>query len=133
MASPDATLHPAVLGCELGAHDQDEGRVVGPYHEDDDRGHIAVQLAVLGKVLQVPEEGVLSYFEYMYVRPLRKVIADKQERTRLNSLEEIMGSFLTRYRFHTSWVLVNLPPAWVQHLQNDGEKSAPVSDVDTGS
>ena len=61
--------------------------------------------------------GVLSYFEYMYVRPLRRLISRGAERQRLTELNRIMGPYLQRYRFHQSWVFANLPPAWVQHLR----------------
>lgn len=61
--------------------------------------------------------GTLSYFEYMYVRPLRKLVASKVERLRLNELDQITSEYLSEYRVGRSWVFVNFPPAWVQHLQ----------------
>lgn len=63
--------------------------------------------------------GVLSYFEYMYVRPFRKAICRGEERGRLTTLDEIMNEHTDRYRFKKSWVFVNFPPAWVQHLRKD--------------
>lgn len=62
--------------------------------------------------------GTLSYFEYMYVRPLRKLVASKDEKTRLNELDLIANEYLSKYRIGRSWVFVNVPPAWVQHLRN---------------
>lgn len=62
--------------------------------------------------------GVLSYFEYMYVRPLRKLMAKEAERQRLADLERVMRGYLSPYRFQTDWVFFNVPPAWVQHLRN---------------
>ena len=67
-------------------------------------------------------QGVLSYFEYMYVRPVRKLMSGRKERARLNALDEIMGSYLSQHHFHTGWVFVNLPPAWVQHLRRDAQQ-----------
>ncbi len=61
--------------------------------------------------------GTLSYFEYMYVRPLRKLVGNSDEKTRLNELDRIAGDYLTKHRFDRSWVFVNVPPAWVQHLR----------------
>lgn len=61
--------------------------------------------------------GMLSYFEYMYVRPLRKLIAKHDEKARLNELDHIANKYLAEYRIDRSWVFVNLPPAWVQHLR----------------
>ncbi len=63
--------------------------------------------------------GVLSYFEYMYVRPIRKIVTRGEERVRIHTLDEIMSSHTNQYRFKKSWVFVNMPPAWVQHLRKD--------------
>ena len=60
--------------------------------------------------------GVLSYFEYMYMRPLRKVVSNRAGRERLGALEEVLDEYLGRHRFRRDWVFVNVPPAWVQHL-----------------
>jgi len=63
--------------------------------------------------------GVLSYFEYMYMRPLRKAVSNRAGRERLGSLETVLHEFLGRHRFRRDWVFVNIPPAWVQHLRRD--------------
>ena len=63
--------------------------------------------------------GTLSFFEYMYVRPIRRVVSRSPERTRLAEIERILQSRFARHRFHTDWVFVNVPPAWVQHLRRD--------------
>ena len=62
--------------------------------------------------------GTLSYFEYMYVRPMRKLVANPAEKARLTDLDRIANDYLSKYRLRRSWVFVNLPPAWVQHLRN---------------
>lgn len=61
--------------------------------------------------------GVLSYFEYMYVRPIRKLVAKSPEKERLVSLDGIISPLLAQHRFKRDWVFVNVPPAWVQHLR----------------
>lgn len=68
--------------------------------------------------------GTLSYFEYMYVRPLRKLISGATEKKRLNELDQIANEYLTQFRIHRSWVFLNLPPAWVQHLQRPPVESS---------
>jgi len=65
--------------------------------------------------------GVLSYFEYMYVRPIRRFTARHDERVRLQALEQVLKHYLSRYRFRRGWIFANIPPAWVQHLQRNGE------------
>lgn len=61
--------------------------------------------------------GVLSYFEYMYMRPLRKAVSNKAGRERLGDLETVLQEYLGKHRFRRDWVFVNVPPAWVQHLR----------------
>ena len=63
--------------------------------------------------------GVLSYFEYMYVRPMRRLVSKREERNRLEALEEILSRHLTTHCIRRDWVFVNMPPAWVQHLRVD--------------
>lgn len=63
--------------------------------------------------------GVLSYFEYMYVRPVRKVISRGEENQRIRSIDEIMANYTRQFRIQTDWVWLNIPPAWVQHLQKE--------------
>lgn len=65
--------------------------------------------------------GVLSYFEYMYVRSLKKSLSpNRDERSRLATLDEIIQPHLQAHRIRRDWVFANLPPAWVQHLQPAG-------------
>ena len=66
--------------------------------------------------------GVLSYFEYMYVRSLKKSLSPKkEERQRLSALDEIIQPHLNSHRVRRDWVFANVPPAWVQHLQPAGK------------
>ncbi len=73
--------------------------------------------------------GVLSYFEYMFVRPLRKIVAGSEERARLAALDAIMGDYRSRYQIGTDWVFANFPPAWVRHLQKTATAPAPTAAV----
>lgn len=61
--------------------------------------------------------GVVSYFEYMYMRPLRKVVSSRAERERVTQVGKIMQEHCDRSRIRRDWVWLNFPPAWVQHLQ----------------
>lgn len=70
--------------------------------------------------------GTLSYFEYMYVRSIRKHVGRRQEKLRMRTLDEIITPYLKQHRIYQSWVLINLPPAWVQHLQT-AEQTAEIS------
>ncbi|MFN9970705.1 MAG: hypothetical protein ACK58T_12485, partial [Phycisphaerae bacterium] len=61
--------------------------------------------------------GILSYFEYMYVRPLRVRITFGDRGGRLKSIDHTMTDLCRQYRIRRDTILRNLPPAWVQHLQ----------------
>lgn len=61
--------------------------------------------------------GVLSYFEYMYVRPIRKVVARGAERIRITSIDTTLQSHCDRCRIRRDNIWLNTPPAWVQHLR----------------
>jgi phosphatidylethanolamine/phosphatidyl-N-methylethanolamine N-methyltransferase len=63
--------------------------------------------------------GVLSYFEYMYVRPVRKVITHGAERVRISSIDETLRGHCDRCRIRRDSIWLNMPPAWVQHLRKE--------------
>jgi len=61
--------------------------------------------------------GVLSYFEYMYVRPIRKVVTLGAERIRITAIDATMQQHCDRCRIRRDNIWLNTPPAWVQHLR----------------
>jgi phosphatidylethanolamine/phosphatidyl-N-methylethanolamine N-methyltransferase len=61
--------------------------------------------------------GVLSYFEYMYVRPIRKVVTRGAERVRITAIDATMQQHCDRCRIGRDSIWLNTPPAWVQHLR----------------
>ena len=61
--------------------------------------------------------GILSYFEYQFVRSLRTRVGAKSERARLKSIDKTMGDCCSKHRIRRDWIFPNIPPAWVQHLQ----------------
>jgi len=61
-------------------------------------------------------DGVLSYFEYMYVRPIRKVVTRGDEKVRITRIDDTMAAHCANHRIARDNIFVNIPPAWVQHL-----------------
>ena len=61
--------------------------------------------------------GVMSYFEYIYVRSVKKRISKAADRKRLSEIDRIASTWQAEYRFQRDWIFLNLPPAWVQHLR----------------
>jgi len=59
--------------------------------------------------------GILSYFEYMYVRPVRKRLTRGLERQRITQIDERLAAQCRETRIQQDNVWLNLPPAWVQH------------------
>ncbi len=64
----------------------------------------------------VSDQGSLSFFEYMFVRSIRRRTSAEDARRRLAEIEAILQNRFSQYRSRTDWVFANLPPAWVQHL-----------------
>jgi phospholipid N-methyltransferase len=60
--------------------------------------------------------GTLSYFEYMYIRPVRKALTLGVHSKRVRMVDSLMNAHLRRHRVHRDSILLNCPPAWVQHL-----------------
>jgi phospholipid N-methyltransferase len=65
--------------------------------------------------------GVLSFFEYLWIRDLRRLFVPPRERRRLRRVGSVIERFVDRYEFRRNTVLVNLPPALVHHLRLDAE------------
>lgn len=61
--------------------------------------------------------GVLSYFEYMYIRSIKCVASRGEEKKRIRAIDEVVSRWQDKYRFDRDWVFLNAPPAWVQHLR----------------
>ena len=61
-------------------------------------------------------DGVLSYFEYMYVRPIRKVVTRGDEKIRITRIDDTMAAHCAKHRIARDNIMLNIPPAWVQHL-----------------
>lgn len=63
--------------------------------------------------------GMLSYFEYMYVRPIRKMVTFGSDRRRIREVNAVLEEHISRHRVRRESILINVPPAWVQHLRMD--------------
>jgi phospholipid N-methyltransferase len=61
--------------------------------------------------------GVLSFFEYLWIRDVRRLFVHRSERHRLVRVGSLIERYLHRYEFRRDTVVVNLPPALVHHLR----------------
>ncbi len=61
--------------------------------------------------------GVLSFFEYMAVRPVKRVISGASERLRLTGIQHALDALYAAGKAERDWVWPNVPPAWVNHVR----------------
>jgi phosphatidylethanolamine/phosphatidyl-N-methylethanolamine N-methyltransferase len=61
--------------------------------------------------------GVLSFFEYIAVRPARAILSGRADRERLRAVGRAMRNVLERHEIRRDAVLWNVPPAWVHHVR----------------
>jgi phospholipid N-methyltransferase len=74
--------------------------------------------------------GVLSFFEYLWIRRMSSLLSSKPERIRLAHVGCILSWYLERYAFHHDTAYVNFPPAVVHHLRIDlSAQTSPTNDI----
>lgn len=61
--------------------------------------------------------GRFSFFEYMYIRSIKQVVGRRSSRERIRGVGRELKKRLRQHRTGTDWVFVNVPPAWIHHLQ----------------
>jgi phosphatidylethanolamine/phosphatidyl-N-methylethanolamine N-methyltransferase len=63
--------------------------------------------------------GTLSYFEYMYVRQVRRTISFGKRRQHIERLDRALIEPWRNNEYRRDRVWLNFPPAWVHHLRFD--------------
>jgi phospholipid N-methyltransferase len=61
--------------------------------------------------------GVLSFFQYILIRPAKMFVSVGPERDRLKGVGDAIEGVLGEREFAREWVWVNVPPAWVHHIR----------------
>jgi phosphatidylethanolamine/phosphatidyl-N-methylethanolamine N-methyltransferase len=61
--------------------------------------------------------GILSFFQYMLIRPAKMMVSLGPERARLRGVGDAIERVLGEREFAREWVWPNVPPAWVHHLR----------------
>jgi phospholipid N-methyltransferase len=61
--------------------------------------------------------GMLSFFEYIAIRPARALVSGRSERARLRGVGRALRAVLDRHEVRRDAVWLNVPPAWVHHVQ----------------
>ena len=74
--------------------------------------------------------GTLSFFEYIAVRPLRGLMAGRAEKERLTRISHVLSQMFTEHEIRRDAIWINMPPAWVHHLQfAQADPSPPAADA----
>lgn len=60
--------------------------------------------------------GILSFYEYIFVRPAKMMLSAPEERKRLKAVGEVLRGTLAGYEIDRELVLPNVPPACVHHV-----------------
>jgi phospholipid N-methyltransferase len=61
--------------------------------------------------------GTVNFFEYAWIRPLKRLVSNAEQRRHTHAVEEILGDLIRRHQIDQQLVLWNLPPAWARTLQ----------------
>lgn len=61
--------------------------------------------------------GVLSFFQYIFIRPAKMLVSAGAERDRLKGVGAAIEGELGAREFAREWVWINVPPAWVHHMR----------------
>ena len=61
--------------------------------------------------------GMLSFFEYAYMRQLKKPFVPSLERRRLSRVGRILTKKIRTYQLRQNHIMLNVPPAIVHHLR----------------
>jgi len=61
--------------------------------------------------------GILSFFQYILIRPAKMFVSVGLERDRLKGVGEAIEGMLGEREFAREWVWPNVPPAWVHHIR----------------
>ena len=73
------------------------------------------------------DDGTLSFFEYLYVRPIRCRVGKRPDRLRLTRIDRRLAQRYERHDGTLDRVFINLPPACVRHLHGRSRDAAEAS------
>jgi phospholipid N-methyltransferase len=73
--------------------------------------------------------GMLSFFEYVAIRPARALVSGPVERARLRGISQVLSGLLGAHEVRRDCIWPNLPPAWVHHVRLPQATQAADADV----
>lgn len=61
--------------------------------------------------------GILTYYEYVFIRQIQTPFVNRRERRRLFRVGRVVGGYIRNFQIRRQRILANLPPATVRHLR----------------
>jgi phospholipid N-methyltransferase len=61
--------------------------------------------------------GLLTYYEYVFIRQLKTPFVNRRERRRLFCVGRVVGGYIRNYQVRRERIFINVPPATVRHLR----------------
>jgi phospholipid N-methyltransferase len=61
--------------------------------------------------------GVMTFYEYQFVRLFKSPFVGRTERRRLGGVRRVMGRYVRDFQVRRERVFINVPPAMVRHLR----------------
>jgi phospholipid N-methyltransferase len=61
--------------------------------------------------------GVLTYYEYQFIRHIKSPFVNRRERRRLYCIGRVVGGYIRDYQIRRERIFINVPPAMVRHLR----------------
>jgi phosphatidylethanolamine/phosphatidyl-N-methylethanolamine N-methyltransferase len=61
--------------------------------------------------------GILTYYEYQFIRHLKSPFVNRRERRRLYRVGRIVGGYIRNFQIRRERIFINVPPAMVRHLR----------------
>ncbi|HMF14857.1 MAG TPA: methyltransferase domain-containing protein [Gemmataceae bacterium] len=61
--------------------------------------------------------GILTYYEYQFIRHIKSPFVNRKERRRLYRVGKVVGSYIRNFQIRRERIFINVPPAMVRHLR----------------
>jgi phospholipid N-methyltransferase len=61
--------------------------------------------------------GILTYYEYQFIRHIKTPFANRRERRRLYRVGRVVSEYIRDYQIRRERIFINIPPAMVRHLR----------------
>lgn len=113
VAEQARVIHQSVT--ELPSDDQYDVIVSGLPLNNFDVDQVASILGTYRRLLR--PGGTLSFFEYIGVRPVRRLVGKPVDRRRLHGITRLLRETFEHRAVRREWIWANVPPAWVHHVR----------------